>query len=162
MQKTYPRTNLAPFEVSKDSNSKSVPQIEDALREFARANAAHISQGPENAAQVAPDANPLIQQVAGVSLIPLKNVISDLQQLHDFLYNEGERIQQEISDYLQLSQTAMGSTKIIANNIPLWKETAHSGARKRSAATEGADLGAPAPLPPPSPGPAKDLFIPPK
>ena len=30
----------------------------------------------------------------------------------------------EISDYLQLSQTAMGSTKMITDNIVLWKETA--------------------------------------
>ena len=164
MQKMYPRTNIAPFEVLKDSNAKSVPQIEDAIREFARENTAHISRGPENATQVSPDANPLIQQVAGVSLSPLKNVISDLQQLHDFLHNEGERMQREISDYLQLSQTAMESTKIIADNILLWKEKAHSGVRtlERSAATEPADFAAPAPLASPSPSAAKDLFIPPK
>ena len=51
-------------------------------------------------------------------------MITDLQQLHDFLRNEGERIQREISNYLQLNQTAMGSTKMIADNIVLWKETA--------------------------------------
>jgi hypothetical protein len=153
MQKMYPRTNIAPFEVPKDSDAKPVPQIEDAIREFALENTAHIRQRPENATQVAPDADSLIQQVAGVSLSPLKNVILDLQQLHDFLHNEGERIQREISDYLQLSQTAMGSTKNIADNILLWKEKARTGVRtpERSAATEPPDFAAPAPLASPSP-----------
>jgi hypothetical protein len=91
MQKMYPRTNSAPFEVPEKSNAKPVPQIEEALREIASQNAAHLRHEPE---------------------------ISDLQ-LHDFLHSESERIQQEIADYLQLSQTAMGSTKIIANNIVL-------------------------------------------
>jgi hypothetical protein len=164
MQKVYPRTNPAPFEASDNSTAKPVTRVEDALREFSRQDA---SQGlePENTSQVVPDVNSLIQRVAGVSLSPLENVISDLQQLHDFLHNEGERIQREISDYLQLSQTAMGSTKMIADNIVLWKETAHSTAHtreKRSAATERADFVAPAPLPSPSPTATKDLFIPPK
>ena len=163
MQKMYPRTNIAPFEASKDSNAKPTPQIEEALRELSAENAVHLRQEPENT-KIVPDVNSLIQRVAGVSLSPLQNVISDLQQLHDFLHNEGERMQREISDYLQLSQTAMESTKIIADNILLWKEKAHSGVRtlERSAATEPADFAAPAPLASPSPSAAKDLFIPPK
>jgi esterase/lipase superfamily enzyme len=162
MQKIYPRTNQAPFEVSENSNAKPVTRVEDALREFARQDAAQGPE-PEKTTQVVPDVNSLIQRAAGVSLTSLQNVISDLQQLHDFLHNEAERIQREISDYLQLSQTAMGSTKMIADNIVLWKETAHSTAgtrEKRNAATEGADFVAPAPPPLRSPTAAKDPFIP--
>ena len=40
MQKMYPRTNIAPFEVTGDSNVKPAPQIEEALRESVRQNAA--------------------------------------------------------------------------------------------------------------------------
>jgi hypothetical protein len=162
MQKIYPRTNPAPFDASENSNSKPVTRVEDALREFAHQDAAQGLE-PENTTQAVPDVNSLIQRAAGVSLSPLQNVISDLQQLHDFLHNEGERIQREISDYLQLSQTAMGSTKMIADNIVLWKQTAHSTARtceKRSAATERADFVAPAPLPSRSPTAAQDPLIP--
>jgi hypothetical protein len=164
MQKIYPRTNPVPFEASQNPNAKPITQVEDALREFSRQNAAQDLE-PENTTQLVPDVNSLIQRVAGVSLSPLQNVISDLQQLHDFLHNEGERIRRDISDYLQLSETAMGSTKVIADNILIWKETAHSATRtreKRSAATEPADFVAPAPSPLPSPTAAKDLFIPPK
>ena len=161
MQKIYPRTNPAPFEASMNSTAKSVTRVEDALRDFAHQGALK----PDNTTQVVPDANSLIQRVADVSLSPLQNVISDLQQLHDFLHNERERIEREISDYLQLSQTAMGSTKLIADNIVFWKETAHSAAhtpQRRSAATERADFVAPTPLPSPSPNAPKDLCIPPK
>jgi hypothetical protein len=164
MQKMYPRTNIAPFEASKDSNAKPTPQIEEALRELSAENAVHLRHEPENT-KIVPDVNSLIQRVAGVSLSPLQNVISDLQQLHDFLHNEGERIRREIADYLHQSQTAMGSTKIIADNILLWKEAADSGARtleKRNAATERADLATAAPNPSPSPTGDKGLFIPPK
>jgi hypothetical protein len=165
MQKTYPRTTPTPFGVSENSNLIPAAQIEEALRESVRQNAAHLRHEPENTTQVVSEVNSLVQRIAGVSLPPLQNVISDLQQLHDFLYSESERIQQEIADYLQLSQTAMGSTKIIADNIVLWKETGHTGARpseKRSPATERADFVSPAPLPTPFPAAAKDLVIPPK
>jgi hypothetical protein len=164
MQKIYPRTNPVPFEASQNSNAKPVTRVEDALREFSRQDAAQGLE-PENTTQVVPDVNLLVQRVAGVSLSPLQNVISDLQQLHDFLHNEGERIRRDISDYLKLSETAMGSTKVIADNIVLWKETAHSTTRTRetrSAATEPADFVAPAPTLLPSSTAAKDLFVPPK
>jgi hypothetical protein len=164
MQKIYSRTNPAPFDASGHSTTKSVIRVEDALRESAHQDAAQGLK-PANTTQVVLDANLPIQQVAGVSLSPLQNVILDLQQLHDFLHNEGERIQREISDYLQLSRTAMGSTKLIADNIVFWKETTHSTARtpeKRSAATERTDFVASTPLPSPSSPAPKDLFIPPK
>jgi hypothetical protein len=165
MQKIYPRTNPAPFGASENSNVIPAPQIEEALHNTVRQNDGHIRHEPENNSQFVTDVNSLVQRVAGVSLDQLDDVIVDLRQLRDFLHSEGERIQSEISGYLQLSQTAMGSTKMIADNIVLWKETAHSTARtreKRSAATERADIVAPAPLPLPSPTAAKDLFISPK
>jgi hypothetical protein len=58
------------------------------------------------------DFNSLISRVSGVSLVPLQSVISDLQQLHDFLHAEGEKLRQDMSQSLHLSQTAMGSAKI--------------------------------------------------
>ena len=152
MQKVYPRTNPTSFGASENSNVIPAPQIEEALRESVRQNAAHIRREPENAGQAVTDINSLIERVAGVSLDLLDDAIVDLRQLRDFLHSEGERIQSEISGYLQLSQTAMGSTKIIADNILLWKERAHSGVRtlERNAAIEPADFATQAPLASPS------------
>ena len=165
MQKVYPRTNPTTFGASENSNGIPAPQIEEAIRESVRQNAAHIRREPEDTGQVVTDVNSLIQRVAGVSLDQLDDAIVDLRQLREFLRSEGERIQSEISGYLRLSQTAMSSTKIITDNIVFWKETTHNTARtpeKRSAATERTDFVASTPLPSPSPPAPKDLFIPPK
>jgi hypothetical protein len=156
MQKMYPRTTPASFGALENSNV--IP--EEALRESVRQNAAHIRHEPENTSQVVTDVNSLVQRVADVSLDQLDDVIVDLRQLRDFLHSEGERIQREISGYLQLNHIAIGSTKSIADNIVQWKRAAHSTAR---APERGDFVGSSAlPPPPPSSAAAKDVFIPPK
>jgi hypothetical protein len=158
MQKMYPRTNPAPVGASENSNVIPAPQIEEALRESIRQDAAHIHHEPENASQFVTEVNSLVQRVAGVSLDRLDDVIVDLRQLRDFLHSEGERIQREISGYLQLNHIAIGSTKSIVDNIVEWKKAAHSAA---CAPERGDSVGSALP-PPPSSTAAKDVFIPPK
>jgi hypothetical protein len=154
MQKMYSRTNPAPFGASEDSNVIPPPHIEEALRESVRQNAAQIRHEPENASQVVTDINSLVQRVAGVSLDELDDAIVDLRQLRDFLHSEGERIQREISGYLQLNHIAIGSTKSIVDGIVQWKKAARSTER-------GDFVGSPLPPRPPSTA-TKDAFIPPK
>jgi hypothetical protein len=167
VQKIYPRTNPAPLEASENANVK--PLDGEGLREFLRQDAAMrrapegstqgvlrrdpegttqdvLRREPESTTQVVADVNSLVQRVAGVSLTQLQNVIFDLQDLNDFLHSEGERIQGEISNYLQLSQTAMGTSKIVADNIAHWKEKGAGTARtleKRHAEIERANVAAP-------------------
>jgi hypothetical protein len=140
MQKIYPRTNLAPLEASENVDTKPFPQIDEALRELVRQDSANLRREPESApqgelrrepessTQVVADLNSLVQRVAGVSLDQLDDAIVDLGQLRDFLRSEGERIQREISGYLQLNQIAIGSTKSIVDQIVHWKEAAHTTA----------------------------------
>ena len=158
MQKTYPRTTPTPFGVSENSNVIPAQQIEEAIRESVRQNAADIRHEPKNTDQVVTDVNSLVQRVAGVSLDQLDDAIVDLRQLRDFLHSEGERIQREISGYLQLNHIAIGSTKSIVDNIVQWKKAAHS----TSHASERADfVGSTIPRPPSSTA-AKDVFTSPK
>jgi hypothetical protein len=163
VKKIYPRTDPSPLEPPDNADVK--PLDEDGLREFLRQDAAmrrapeDSSQGalrrePEGTIQVVADVNSLVQRVAGVSLTQLQNVIFDLQDMSDFLHSEGERIQGEISIYLQLSRTAMGTTKIIAENIAHWKEKTRSPAlplEQRHVETERASVAAP--VSPPVTGP---------
>ena len=158
MKKVYPRTNPTPFGASENSNVIPAPEIEEALRESVRQNAASIRREPENAGQAVTDINSLIQRVAGVSLDQLDDAIVDLRQLRDFLHSEGERIQSEIFGYLRLNHIAIGSTKSIVDNVAQWKKAAHSSAR----APERGDFVGSALPPPPSSTAAKDVFIPPK
>ncbi len=74
--------------------------------------------------------NSLIQRVAGTSLAEIENLVSELEALRDLLHAEGQRVQREISGYAQLSQAAMKSTRMIADNVAQWKQTA-DGLRHR-------------------------------
>ena len=158
MQKIYPRTNPAPLGASENSNVMPAQQIEEALRESVRQNAAHMRQESENTSQVVTDVNSLVQRVADVSLDQLDDAIVDLRQLRDFLHSEGERIQREISGYLQLNHLAIDSTKSIVDNIVQWKKAAPSISRS----SERNNFAGPTIPPPPSLTVAKDVFVPPK
>ena len=70
--------------------------------------------------------NSLIQRVAGTSLAEIENLVTELETLRDLLHAEGQRVQREISGYAQLSQAAMKSTRIIADNVAQWKRTAEN------------------------------------
>ena len=76
-----------------------------------------------------------------------------LGQLRDFLHSEGERIQMEISGYLQLNHLAIDSTKSIVGNIVQWKKAAPSISRS----SERNNFAGPTIPPPPSSTVAKSL-----
>ena len=145
MQKIYPRTNPAPLGASENSNVMPAQQIEEALRESVRQNAAHMRHESENTSQVVTDVNSLVQRVADVSLDQLDDAIVDLRQLRDFLHSEGERIQREISGYLQLNHTSIDATRSIVDKIAQWKKAAHSTSHD----SERGDFVGPT-IPPPS------------
>ena len=86
-------------------------------------NAAEPALDPGAEATVT-NVNSLIQRVAGNSLSEIENLISQLEGLRDLLHAEGQRVQREISGYAQLSQAAMKSTRMIADNVDQWKRSA--------------------------------------
>jgi hypothetical protein len=144
VQKIYARTN--PTEASENPKVKTVSQIDEALRDFVLQDTAHLRRDaenvtrgnlrPESAPEVVANVNSLVQQVAGVSLDQLDDVIVDLRNLRDYLHSEGERVQREISGFLRLNQTAMGSTKLITDNIRQWKEGVRGASEAESASIE--------------------------
>jgi hypothetical protein len=159
VQKIYSRTN--PVQAPENPNGKTVAQVDGALRDFVLQDTAHLrreaettSQGalrrePESATQVVAEVNLLVQRVAGVSLDELDDAILDLRQLRDFLQSEGERIQREISGYLQLNHVAMDSTKSIVDSIGQWKTAAAAlRVEKGRAQTERSDAALPSPATP--------------
>ena len=79
-----------------------------------------------NAEATVNNVNSLIQRVAGTSLGEIENLVSELEGLRDLLHTEGQRVQREISGYAQLSQAAMKSTRMIADNVAQWKRAADS------------------------------------
>jgi hypothetical protein len=115
-----------------DSNLAAVSEVEAGIRDFVRNDIAYLRRptiGGEPPLDPGADAtvtnvNSLIQRVAGTSLAEIENLISELETLRDLLHAEGQRVQREISGYAQLSQAAMKSTRMIADNVAQWKRAA--------------------------------------
>ncbi len=119
-----------------DANLAAVSEVEAGIRDFVRNDVAYLRRpAPSMIASGEPvlepsseatvnNVNSLIQRVAGTSLGEIENLISELESLRDLLHAEGQRVQREISGYAQLSQAAMKSTRMIADNVAQWKRTA--------------------------------------
>jgi hypothetical protein len=119
-----------------DPNLAAVSEVEAGIRDFVRNDVAYLRRPAQGAASSADaplepntdatvnNVNSLIQRVAGTSLSEIENLISELEGLRDLLHAEGQRVQREISGYAQLSQQAMKSTRMIADNVSQWKRAA--------------------------------------
>ena len=118
-----------------DSNLAAVSEVEAGIRDFVRNDIAYLRRAPgmlnaddtvlePSAEATVTNVNSLIQRVAGTSLAEIEKLISELESLRDLLHAEGQRVQREISGYAQLSQAAMKSTRMIADNVTQWKRAA--------------------------------------
>ena len=122
--------------LEEDTNIDAASEVEAGIRDFVRNDIAYLRRptppsmvGGTDVTDTTGDAavtnvNSLIQRVAGTSLAEIENLISELESLRDVLHAEGQRVQREISGYAQLSQAAMKSTRMIADNVAQWKRTA--------------------------------------
>jgi hypothetical protein len=122
-------------ETEADGNYAAASEVEAGIRDFVRNDIAYLRRPPStpvpeqpaldtNAESAVNNVNSLIQRVAGTSLSEIENLISELESLRDVLHAEGQRVQREIAGYAQLSQAAMKSTRMIAENVAQWKRTA--------------------------------------
>jgi len=123
--------------IDDDQNADVASEVEAGIRDFVRNDIAYLRRpapapsmvgGTDAAMDPTAEAtvnnvNSLIQRVAGTSLGEIENLISELESLRDLLHAEGQRVQREISGYATLSQAAMKSTRMIADNVAQWKRT---------------------------------------
>jgi hypothetical protein len=117
-----------------DANLAAVSEVEEGIREFVRNDIAYLRRPVAVSAPEAPldpgaeatvnNVNSLIHRVAGTSVSEIDKLISELEALREMLHAEGQRVQREISGYAQLSQAAMKSTRMIADNVQQWKRAA--------------------------------------
>src|SRR5436305_11685676 len=117
-----------------DTNLAAVSEVEAGIRDFVRNDVAYLRRAPgmpatdmalePNTEATVNNVNSLIQRVAGSSLAEIETLVSELESLRDLLHAEGQRVQREISGYAQLSQAAMKSTRMIADNVAQWKRAA--------------------------------------
>ena len=106
-----------------DEQAGSIP-LESDIREFVRRDAA-LRRAPETENEtVANSLNSLLQRVSGSSADEIDRIVGELQALRELLGREGARVQREIAEYASLSESAMQSTKVIAEGLAQWKSAA--------------------------------------
>ena len=97
--------------------------VEGEIREFVRRDSASLRRAPETDSElVANNIVSLLQRVAGTSVKDINGLIAELETLRALLEEEGARVQRELAEYAHLSQSAMQSTKIIADSLAQWKK----------------------------------------
>src|SRR5438552_15481597 len=97
-------------------------EVEGEIREFVRRDGAVLRRAPDSDGElIANNIGALLQRVSGSSVHEIDRLITELQTLRELLESEGARVQREIAAYAHLSQSAMQSTKIIAESLAQWK-----------------------------------------
>jgi cell division septum initiation protein DivIVA len=129
-QRTIARTvrgqiNMSAIKSNKPAEHEQQPRengVEGEIREFVRRDGQALRRSSDSDSDlVAHNISTLVQRVAGTSVQEVDRLIAELQQLRDLLHQEGARVQREIAQYAHLSQSAMQSTKIIAESLAHWK-----------------------------------------
>ena len=111
-----------------DLDEPTANEVEGEIREFVRRDVATLRRHPEADSElVANNIGSLLQRVAGTSVQEVDRLIAELQALRELLNKEGARVQREIVEYANLSQSAMQSTKIIAESLAKWKAAVPRG-----------------------------------
>ena len=105
----------------KTSGSDDPPmnaEVEGEMREFVERDVKPPRRAPESeGGRVVNDINSLLQRVRGTSVQEIDRLITELQALREILQDKGVRLQREITSYGHLSQSAMETTKIIADSL---------------------------------------------
>jgi hypothetical protein len=122
-----------PEATEEDANLAAVSDVEAGIRDFVRKDIAYLRRAPSalnsdatpdvkaDADAAVSNVNTLIQRVAGASVSEIESLIAELDSLRNFMHSEGQRVQRELASFAQLSQTAMKSTRMIADNLAQWK-----------------------------------------
>ena len=104
----------------------------DALNTSSGASTSNGMRGERTAtskSRIEPAAEPssetiagLVQKVGAPSIAEIEKLIGDLQTARSYLQSEGERIEQEMTRYAHLSDTASASVKIITESLGKWRK----------------------------------------
>ena len=109
---------LAMSEKRVDLDQALEAALEGEIREFVRRDGARLRRSPEPDSElVVNNIGTLFQRVARTSVQEIDGLIAELQTLRSLLQDQGARVQRKLAEYAHLSQSAIESTKIIAESL---------------------------------------------
>jgi hypothetical protein len=113
-------------------NGHVMPQIESEFRELVQRSIPRLRA--ESANGGVNEVNSLAQSISGPAVLEIEKLITQLHDMRDHLVYESQRVERAIADYAQMSQAATKSTKVIAENLAQWRQTAESSRADRASA----------------------------
>ena len=92
--------------------------VEGEIREFVRRDSTSLRRAPETDSElVANNIGTLFERVASTSVQEIDDLIAGLRTLRSLVQDQGARVQRDLVEYAHLSQSAMQSTKLIAESL---------------------------------------------
>ena len=96
---------------------KPASEIEGNIRELVRRDTTAFRQVESESEMAANNLSTLLRRVSGNSAREIDNLIGELSTLRDKLQADSDRVEREIVEYAQLSQSVLSLTKIIAEGV---------------------------------------------
>src|SRR6266702_1912750 len=85
----------------------------------------HVEASSTPKTETDADIAPLIRKVGATSISEIEKLIGELQETKNFLQSEAERIEREMARYMNLTQMASASVKIIFDTVSGWRQAGH-------------------------------------
>jgi hypothetical protein len=92
-------------------------EVEGNIRELVRRDSTAFRHTENDSEISANSLNTLLRRVSATSAREIDDLISELQTLRDKLQADGNRVQRDIAEYAELSQSVMQVTKIISESV---------------------------------------------
>jgi DNA polymerase III delta prime subunit len=85
----------------------------------------HVEASSTPKTETDADVAPLIRKVGATSIAEIEKLIGELQATKNFLQSEADRIEREMARYMNLTQMASASVKIIFDTVSGWRQAGH-------------------------------------
>lgn len=92
-------------------------EVEGKIRELVRRDSAAFRHSESDSETSANNLGSLLRRVSGTSTLEIDELIGALRTLREKLQTDGDRVQRDIVEYAELSQSVMQITKIISESV---------------------------------------------
>jgi len=104
-------TSVKPIDKSTEA------EVEGNIRELVRRDSANFRHGEIDSETSANNLGSLLRRVSGSSTREIDDLIGSLQTLREKLLADGDRVQRDIIEYAELSQSVLQLSKIISESV---------------------------------------------